>query len=398
MLNRDDIVDDHLDEQLIIDELLRMLREPTEVPLGANTLMAPDDPKLVHFVQKVVRPAFEEIGAYEIIEAPLNQFVVRIGEGTSDKALLIMAYTPTQHANLMDNPFNARIAMGTQHGYDEPCAFGQGATQNKSHIAAMLGVINLLLDAGVELPGTLYFGINNEGRSSHDCSDAIIRALPTKPTLCVVLQRTGWRLQLGNRGRVDVKVTVKGEASHSSRPDLGHNAIMGANKAIDRIANMTFEKVHPLLGGIHAEPYQVIYSPLAPHTLPDTALITVDRRLLPGDDINAAVDEVRRAIGDLSPFEVTVERGVHMLPALVEANDPGVRAVVGAHKTIHGTEPEPYYHLGAYDAGGPLSHGIPTVQYGLAGATSLLGEDFVPISGVLDEARVLATLIMDYLG
>ena len=207
-----------------------------------------------------------------------------------------------------------------------------------------------------------------------------------------MLQRTGWRLQLGNRGRVDVRVTVKGEASHSSRPDLGRNAIMGANKAIDRIAKMTFDKTHPLLGGIHAEPYQVVYSPLAPHTLPDTALITVDRRLLPGDDIDAAVDEVRRAIGDLSPFEVTVERGVHMLPALVEANDPGVRAVAGAHKTIHGTEPDPYYHLGAYDAGGPLSHGIPTVQYGLAGATSLLGEDFVPISGVLDEARVLATL------
>ena len=398
MTTTDEIIADYLDEEYIIDTLVALLRTPTDVPMGIDTLMAPDDPKLVHFVQEVIRPELLAIGAYGVIEAPLNQLVVRMGEGESDRALLVMAYTPSQHSNLMGDPFGGRVAMGTAFGFDEPCAFGQGATQNKSHFAAMLGVLKMLVESGAPLRGALYFGVNNEGRSSHACSDAIIGALPTKPTLGVVLQRTNFRLQLGNRGRVDVYVTVKGKASHSSRPDLGLNAIMGANEAINRIAKMAFSKTHPKLGGLHAEPYQVSYAPLAPHTLPDTARIVVDRRLLPGDDIDAAVDEVRAAVGDLSPFEVSVERGVHMLPALVEPDDPNVQAVIAAHAGVFGQEPEHYYHPGSYDAGGPNAHGVPTVQYGTNGANTLLGEDFVPLSSVINEARVLAALTLDYLG
>ena len=392
-----EVIADYLDEQYIIETLVELLQVPTEVPMGTDTLMAPDDPKLVHYVQQVVRPELQAIGAYGIIEAPLNQLVVRMGTGESDKALLVMAYTPTQHSNMMADPHSGRIAMGTEHGFDEPCAFGQGVTQNKSHMAAMLGVLKMLVDSGTELGGTLYFGINNEGRSSHECSDAIIAALPTKPTLGIVLQRTDFQLQLGNRGRVDVNVTVRGQASHSSRPDLGHSAIQGATDAINRIRKMTFSKTHPQLGGLHAEPYQVSYSPLAPHTLPDTARIRVDRRLLPGDDIDEAVAEVRQAIGDLSPFEVTVERGVHMLPSLVEASDPGVQALTAAHAAVFGEAPDHYYHPGSYDAGGPNAHGVPTVQYGVNGANTLLGDDFAPLSGVIAEARVLSTLVLDYL-
>ena len=397
MADAAEVITDYLEERYVIDTLVELLKIPTEVPMGIDTLMAPDDPKLVHYVQDVVRPKLQAIGVAGIIDTPLNQLVVQMGQGRSGKVLLVMAYTPSQHSNMMPDPLSGRIAMGTEQGFDELCAFGQGATQNKSHMAAMLGVLKMLVDSGTELNGTLYFAVNNEGRSSHECSDAILATLPTKPTFGMVLQRTDFRLQLGNRGRVDVNVTVRGRASHSSRPDLGHNAIRGANEAINRIAKLKFTKTHPQLGGQHAEPYQVSYSPLAPHTLPDTARILVDRRLLPGDDIDEAVTEIRQAVGDLRPFEVTVERGVHMLPALVEPSDPGVKTLTAAHVAVFGTPPEHYYHRGSYDAGGPNAHGVPTVQYGVNGANTLLGEDFVPLSGVIAEAEVLATLVLDYL-
>ena len=70
---------------------------------------------------------------------------------------------------------------------------------------------------------------------------------------------------------------------------------------------------------------------MAPHTLPSDAYLTVDRRLLPGDDLAVAEEEVRNVIGDLSPYEVTVERSVHMWPALVDPDDPGVQALRAAH-------------------------------------------------------------------
>ncbi len=41
----------------------------------------------------------------------------------------------------------------------------------------MLAVLKLLLHGEVELRGRLYWAINNEGRSSHACSDAILDTL-----------------------------------------------------------------------------------------------------------------------------------------------------------------------------------------------------------------------------
>ena len=100
----------YLDEKYLIDTLIRLIKIPTHVPLGPNTLMEPDDPVLVRYVQETIRPELSRIGAYDIIEAPLNQLVVRMGRGEKNHSILIMVYTPTQHANLMENPFSGKMA------------------------------------------------------------------------------------------------------------------------------------------------------------------------------------------------------------------------------------------------------------------------------------------------
>jgi acetylornithine deacetylase/succinyl-diaminopimelate desuccinylase-like protein len=161
---------------------------------------------------------------------------------------------------------------------------------------------------------------------------------------------------------------------------------------------LTWPDRHPLLGGRHAIVYKVRYEPVAPHTLPSDAFLAVDRRLLPGDDPDAATDEVRAVIGDLTPYRVTVTRGVTMLPALVSADDPGVRALQAANDAVCGHEAEVRYGQGTFDAGGPCALGVPTVMYGASGDTGLTGTDFVPIAAVESEANVLARMIIDYLG
>ena len=41
-----------IDERYLTDTLLKLMAVPTDVPLGTATLMEPDDPKLVHYVQE----------------------------------------------------------------------------------------------------------------------------------------------------------------------------------------------------------------------------------------------------------------------------------------------------------------------------------------------------------
>jgi acetylornithine deacetylase/succinyl-diaminopimelate desuccinylase-like protein len=195
-----------------------------------------------------------------------------------------------------------------------------------------------------------------------------------------------------------VDVHIQGQAAHSSVPHEGLSAIDAVAEVVQRLKRLEWSDRHPLLGGRHAVVYKVRYEPLAPHTLPSDAYLAIDRRLLPGDDPAAATDEVRRAIGDLAPYHVEVGQGVYMLPALVDPDDPGVGALFAAHRAVTGREPARHFGQGSFDAGGPLSRGIPTVMYGASAGVGLTGVDFVPVSQVEQEARVLAGLIVNWLG
>jgi acetylornithine deacetylase/succinyl-diaminopimelate desuccinylase-like protein len=387
-----------LDERYLVETLVRLLRIPTEVSLGANTLMEPDDPKLVHYVQEVIRPELRRIGLATVVEMPRNQLVVRLGRGTSPEVLLIQVYTPTQHSNFMADPFSGRIAVPP--GGTGPAAYGQGASQNKAHMAAMLAVLKLLVETRVDLPGTLYFAVNNEGRSSHACTEAILSALAPKPRHAILAIGTGMQITAGNRGRVDIHVRVRGKACHSSDPASGLSAIDGVHEVMTRLRRIKLEGTHPLLGPQALVVYQITYDPLAPHTLPGSALMKLDRRLLPGEDVGAAVSEMRAAFGDVAPWDVEVEPDVFMRPALVEETAPVVQALRTAGRQVLDRMLPVVYPRSCFDAGGLTSVGIPAVMFGASGGGGdiVYGDDWVSLADVIQEAKILAVAIGELLG
>ena len=396
--DRDVLIDRYLDRDYLVQTLSRLARVPTDVPLGFETLMEPDDPKLVHYVQEFVRPELVALGCYDLLDVPRNNLVARCGPAGTGRGLLIQNYTASQHHNLMEDPFSGKIGSAAAYGCHEPAVFGRGVSQNKAHQAVMLAVLKLLRQSGVELGGRLYWAVNNEARSSHACSEAIIGALDEKPGFGVIQVGTGLKLSLGNRGRVDVNLRVVGQATHSSRPDQGLSAIDGANEVINRLKSLGWADRHPILGGRHALVYKLRFSPLAPHTLPGEAELVIDRRLLPGDDPDVAAAEVVAALGDLAPYQLTAERGVYMLPALVDPDHPGVQALQAANRQVRGANAETIYGQGTYDAGGPCALGIPSVMYGASGGVYPTGVDFVTIADLETEAKVLAHLILELLG
>jgi acetylornithine deacetylase/succinyl-diaminopimelate desuccinylase-like protein len=387
-----------LDERYLTNTLVRLLKIPTEVPLGANTLMEPDDPKLVHYVQRVIRSELEQLGVPRVIEAPLNQLVVRLGRGASPEALLIQVYTPTQHANFMADPFSGRIAVPP--GATAPAAYGQGASQNKAHMAVVLAVLKLLLESGTDLAGTLYVSVNNEGRSSHACTEAILSTLDPRPRHAILAIGTGMRITAGNRGRVDIHVRVRGKACHSSDPAAGLSAIEGVHEVMARLRRLKLDASHPLLGPQALVPYQVTYEPLAPHTLPGSALMKLDRRLLPGEDVDAAVSEVRAVLADMKPWAVEVQGDVFMHPALVEETAPVVQALRAAGQRVLDRMPPVIYPRYCFDAGGLTAAGIPAVMFGASGGSGdiVYGDDWVSLDDVVREAKILALAIGELVG
>jgi acetylornithine deacetylase/succinyl-diaminopimelate desuccinylase-like protein len=393
-----ELVDRTLDRAYLVRTLAELARVPTNVDLGFDTLIEPDHPRLVHYVQDVVRPRLVDLGQYDLIDAPRNNLVARLGSGESGRSLLIQSYTPSQHHNLMERPFDGVIANGARWGRDEPVVIGQGVSQNKAHQAVMLAVLKLLGEMGVELRGRLYWAVNNEGRSTHECTDAILDSLGEQPTFAIVQTPQNMAVSLGNRGRFDIDVLVHGRQTHSSTPDEGLSAIDGAAEVVQRLRSLRWDREHPQLGAPRAVVYKVDYEPKAPHTLPGLARLTVDRRTLPGEVEEDMLAEVRDAIGDLSPYTVEVRPGVRMLPALVGTDDPGVRALQRAAVGARGAELREIHKQGCFDAGGMCARGIPAVMFGCGGQGDWpTGTDFVALADVEDEARILARLVLDVL-
>ena len=385
-----------IDTRFLTRTLVELTRVPTNVELGFDTLIEPDDPKLVHYVQRELRPRLFDLGVHDLLDAPRNNLVARLGSGESHRSLLIQNYTPSQHHNLMTRPFDGIVANGARWGRDEPVVIGQGVSQNKAHQAVMLAVLEAL--RGTELRGRLYWAVNNEGRSTHACTDAILDTIGETPAFGIVQTSQNLAISLGNRGRLDVDVVVRGRTTHSSSPELGLSTIDGAALVVERLRALEWEAEHPQLGAPRAVVYKVAFEPNAPHTLPGLARLTVDRRFLPGEQPAAMVAELAAAIGDLAPYSVELTPGVMMLPALVDAGDPGVRALQGAITAVRGREADEIHRRGCFDAGGLTARGVPAVMWGCGGEGEWpTGTDFVALSDVEDEARILARLILDTL-
>ncbi|HYW59013.1 MAG TPA: peptidase dimerization domain-containing protein, partial [Xanthobacteraceae bacterium] len=213
---------------------------------------------------------------------------------------------------------------------------------------------------------------------------------------------------LGNRGRIDVHVTVKGSPCHSSRPWDGANAITGATEAIRLLlAKVKLDQTHPQLGRQTLTVNHIRSFPDSTHTVQERCEFTLDRRLLPGEDPNEAFAEIERIAREVETFQdpvsrkrfaVEVRMGAYMYPSLVTTESPVVRTLLRATRVMLGQEADTYFSPAAFDQG-YLNHvGIPTANYG-AGENQYAHTDFdiASVERTADAARVFAFMVLDHL-
>ncbi len=386
-------------ENGLVATLQTLARVPSAVPLGTETLMGPEDPLLVEYVQHHLRPLLTSVAA-EVVDLPLNQLAARFGTG-GGPCLALMAYTPTQHHNLMQHPWSGRVT--TAPGSAEQAVYGQGVSQNKAHQACLVALTEWLAAADHKLAGTLWLCVNNEGMSTHRCSDAILDQLPgPPPDLLIQLFPTDFKVSVGNRGRADLNVHVRGRASHSSTPPPSGRVIDAVGevlRAVQGLNAQVCERHHPTLGGEQAVVYQVSFAPVAPHTLPSYAKVVVDRRFVPPTTPVSTATELERALADVDTAgcEIQVESGVVMVPALLSNDDlEAVRPLEDAIGAVRGSRAERTIYGGAFDAGGPMARGIPTVMFGVPDEGDFLGDDYVRVSALQDQLWILQQTIRNF--
>jgi succinyl-diaminopimelate desuccinylase len=368
------------------------------------TALTEAEPLLRQFIDTAVEPRLRAMGVSEITRDSMGNLAAHAGP-EAGPSLMFVAHAMNQPPATMPNPYSGEIRDGAQYGLPGQVVLGKGVSEQKASMAAMLLAIEAALASGLVLKGRVHFLCCTSGEiGRHDALASILGAAKANADMAV-LAGDGNRLSLGNRGRVDVHVTVHGDACHSSRPQDGVNAITGAMAVIARLTTeLPLTASHPELGAPSIAVNGLRSFPESTHTIQDRAEITLDRRLMPGEDPDAAVADIAAVAATLDgaldpasgkPWRVETKRGAFMHPSLVTPDAGVVQAVLSASRDVLGVTPDLYYSSTAFDQG-YLNHlGIQTCNYGPGeeqfAHTDL---DMASIDRTRDAARVMAAMIL----
>src|SRR5215471_10567820 len=360
-----------------------------------------DEPLLKAFITSAIEPRLRSMGFVDLRYDGMGNLIATYGAGTSNKSLMFIGNAMNQPASTLPSPYDGDVVDGAAYGLPGECVMGKGASEQKANLAAMLA-------SKVAIKGKLVFTCCLSGETGkHDAIKSVVEGAGVRADMAV-LGGTGLKITLGNRGRIDVFVTVKGAPCHSSRPWDGVNAITGATEAIRLLlAKVKVDKRHPQLGRQSLTVNRIRSFPDSTHTVQERCEFTLDRRLLPGDDPNEAFVEIERIAKEVERIEdpvsgktygVEVRLGPFMYPSLVTVDSPIVKAILRASEVMLGKPAETYYSPSAFDQG-YLNHvGIVTANFG-AGEHQYAHTDYdmASVERTADAAKVFAFMMLDYL-
>jgi acetylornithine deacetylase len=159
----------------------------------------------------------------------------------------------------------------------------------------------------------------------------------------VIGEPTSFEIINTHKGLVHSEIVIKGIGGHSSRPDLGVNAITPIGKVIQVIDEMNadYEKnIDPTLLKLFPDfPRNYIHmaminAGLAGNMIPEEARLTITYRSFPGTDGLQVLNELKQRISTLG-IENLVFENTMQVPASPLAED---KEIISVLKAITGTE------------------------------------------------------------
>jgi len=350
------------------------------------------------------------VGISDVRVDRIGNVIGRIGAG-GGKKLLFNGHMDT--VGISDpkawrrDPFGGEIEGGV--------LYGRGTADMKGALAAMVYAAKMLLDAGVPLSGDLYVvGVVQEEPCEGLAMRTLVEQEGLKPTWVVLGEPTDLQISRGHRGRIEMQVTVRGKACHSSAPHRGENAIYGAARIIFGLELLADQLAEDrLLGRGSLAITQIESTAGSRNAVPDCCSFYIDRRLTLGETEAKALAEVQgvilredlRAEVKITEYQATSYTGHESsqreyYPAwAMEEDHPLVQTAVRTVRKTLGYLPQirewAFSTDGVYTMG---TAGIPTVGFGPGEERyAHTAEEQIRLKDVAAAARVYAQLAANLL-
>ena len=194
--------------------------EPETVRCLADLVRTPSFSSKEEKVIAVIKQEMEKAGFDEVRIDGLGSIIGRIGSGPRVMAFdaHIDTVYPGDREQWTFDPFQPKVEGGK--------IWGRGTVDQKGGMASMICAAKIIKDLKLNERFTIYFtGTVMEEDCDGLCWQYLLKEEKLKPEFVVITEPTNLNLYRGHRGRMEIRVEVKGRSCHGSAPERGDNAI-----------------------------------------------------------------------------------------------------------------------------------------------------------------------------
>jgi acetylornithine deacetylase len=196
------------------------------------------------------------------------------------------------------------------------------------------------------------------------------KLLSRTPDAAIVAEPTLLNVVVAHKGCLRWKCTAQGVATHSSQPHLGDNAIYHMARALSVLERYGRDVVPKMashhLAGHPTLSVGIISGGISVNTIPDRCTIEIDRRIVPGEKAQGALDHCLDFLRRELPRETRLvhERPFMMTGGLNDDGNGALAARLGEIVRRHGGSGKPAGVPYGTDAPHFAATGCPTVVFG----------------------------------
>lgn len=305
------------------------------------------------------------------------------------------------------DPFGAEVQDGL--------LFGRGSVDMKGALAAMVHGVGLLCQRHVDLPGEVIVAtVVQEEPTEGMAMRVLVQEEGIHPEWVILGEPTNLQLARGQRGRMEVHVTVFGRSAHASSPDAGENALSNAARLIFGLELQNASLMSdPVLGKATLAVTGINTLTASRNAIPDRCDLIIDRRLTLGETPARALAEIETVmqrervrgkveIGTYRSISYTGHEssGLEVYPAWLLPNDHPL-LLQSLASLEHSLGRRPAVGIWAFSTDGVYTMGeagIPTLGFGPGDARlAHTSDEAIRLSDVHLAAEAYADLTFDLL-
>ena len=353
------------------------------------------DPLAAHLAERA-EAAGMRVERYETSPGKCN-IVASAGPQGAEGLVLSghMDVVPVEGQPWTSDPFTLTARDGRLHA--------RGACDMKGFIAASVEAVARLDLSALRRELVLVWTHDEEvgcKGSAALASQLVGRAAPL-PSLAVIGEPTDFRVCRMHPGHLSLEVRCGGRAAHSSRPELGANAIRVAARALAALEGLEEQlRAERAFEADLERPYAIvnvgmIQGGAAINIVPDAAVIRLGVRPLPGQDVERLIARFQAAIAEVHA-EVSAWGGsatllpLHLAPALLTPPHTALERLLQPHAARHAGCAVPF----ATDGGNLEKLGVRSLIFG-PGSIDVAhrADEFVLAADLVRTTDILTDLI-----